>query len=118
MIDMLVNDDTYSVAKLLPYINKIHQFSYKKKDESRWSQEKTIIKNIYRRYDLSINLTASDRSVIYALCASRVSISAIENHNLKSWWKKTLLSFHYYFDPAKHILINNSKSLNCLKIDL
>ena len=115
-IDLLVNDDTYSIAKLLPYINRIHQFSYKKKNENRWKQEKKLIKDIYRKYDLSINLTASDRSVIYALFASKKSISAIEQDNSKSWWKKIFLSYHYYFDTKRHILINNSEPLNCLKI--
>jgi heptosyltransferase-3 len=116
-IDLLVNDDTIAVANLLPHINHIHQFSYTKKKNNRWKQEKNLIKNIFRKYDLSINLTASDRSVFYALLASKKSISAIEKDNLKSWWKKLCLSFHYYFDPACHILINNSQPLNCLDIE-
>jgi heptosyltransferase III len=115
-IDLLINDDTYSIAKLLPHINYIHQFSYKNKSEKRWRQEKNIIKKIYRKYDLSINLTASDRSVLYALFASQKSISAIEKDIFKSWWKRLFLSYFYYFDPNKHILINNSEPLNCLKI--
>ena len=45
-IDLLVNDDTYSLAKLLPNINKIHLFSYKKKRDNRYRQEKIIITNI------------------------------------------------------------------------
>jgi heptosyltransferase III len=116
-IDLLVNDDTFQVAKLLPNINSIYTFSYQKKRESRWSQEKKIIKNIYRNYDLSINLTASDRSVTYALLASKKSISAIEKDNKKSWWKKILLTHYYYFNNNKHILINNLEPLNILKID-
>jgi len=115
-IDLLVNHDTYSIANLLPNINFIHQFSYVKKNENRWKQEKNIIQKIFRKYDLSINLTASDRSIIYALCASRKSISAIEKNKLKSWWKKILLSDYYYFDLNQHILINNTEPLNCLKI--
>ncbi|MDB4099105.1 glycosyltransferase family 9 protein [Candidatus Thioglobus sp.] len=115
-IDLLVNDDTLSIANLLPHINFIHQFSYKKKNNNRWAQERELIKNIFRKYDLSINLTASDRSVIYALLASSISISAIEKNNIKSWWKKIFLSHHYYFDSSKHILTNNSEPLNCLKI--
>ena len=115
-IDLLVNDDTLAVAKLLPNINLIHTFSYKKKHERGLSQEKEIISKIYRKYDLSINLTASDRSVIYALLASKKSISAVEKNNKKSWWKKNLLTFHYFFDDAKHILCNNLEALNLLNI--
>jgi heptosyltransferase III len=116
-IDLLVNDDTIAIAKLLPKINFIHTFSYKKKHEERWGQEKNLIKNIYRQYDLSINLTASDRSVIYSILASNNSISAIEKENYKSWWKKILLRHHYYFDTSKHILLNNLEPLRFLKIE-
>ena len=115
-IDLLVNDDTIAIARLLPHINFIHQFSYLKKKNNRWRQEKNLFKNIFRKYDLSINLTASDRSVIYSLISSKKSISAIEKDNFKSWWKKFLLTNYYYFDPEKHILINNSQPLDCLYI--
>ena len=115
-IDLLINDDTYEVGKLLPNVKFIHQFSYKKKADSRWLQEKNLIKAIFRKYDLSVNLTASDRSVFYALCASNNSISAIENEKYKSWWKRLFLSHYYYFDNSKHILVNNSEPLNLLKI--
>jgi len=116
-IDLLVNDDTLPVAKLLPNINHIHTFSYQKKYERRISQEKDIVLSIFRKYDLSINLTASDRSVMYALIAGRKSISAVEKNHKKSWWKKKLLTSHYFFDDTQHILCNNLESLNLLKIN-
>ena len=103
-IDLLVNDDTLSVAQLMPNINFIHTFSYKKKRENRWKQEKYIIDSVFRQYDLSFNLTASDRSVFYAILASKNSISAIEKENSKSWWKKLLLTHNYFFDTNKHRL--------------
>ena len=115
-IDLLVNDDTLNVARLLSNINFIHTFSYKKKRENRWKQEKDIIASVFRKYDLSINLTASDRSVLYAIFASKNSISAIEKDNSKSWWKKSLLTHYYYFDTTKHILLNNLEPLSFLKI--
>ena len=116
-IDLLVNDDTLAVARLLPNINFIHTFSYKKKHEGRWVQEKNLVKSIFRQYELSINLTASDRSVIYALLASKNSISSVEKENKKSWWKKILLTNHYYFDATQHILLNNLESLKFLNIE-
>ena len=45
-IDLLVNEDTFSTAKLLPHISLIHTFSYKKKKANPWKQELSIIKNI------------------------------------------------------------------------
>ncbi|MBL7004653.1 MAG: glycosyltransferase family 9 protein [Gammaproteobacteria bacterium] len=115
-IDLLVNDDTLPLAKLLPHVNFIHQFSYQKKRDNRWKQERDLIKSIFKKYDLSVNLTASDRSVFYALFAGKKSISAIEQNNKKSWWKKILLTHYYYFDSTKHILLNNLQSLSLLKI--
>ena len=62
-IDLLVNDDTLAIARLLPHINFIHTFSYQEKKDKRFKQEKGLFSKIFRKYDLSINLTASDRSV-------------------------------------------------------
>ena len=115
-IDLLVNDDTLAIARLLPHINFIHTFSYQEKNDKRFKQEKVLFSKIFRKYDLSINLTASDRSVLYALLAGKKSISAIEKDNKKSWWKKKLLSDYYYFDSLKHILINNLEPLSILQI--
>ena len=115
-IDLLVNDDTLEIAKIIPFVNNIHIFSYGDKKINRWNQEKNITLKIFKKYDLSINLTASDRSVLYALLASKKSISAVEINKKKSWWKIILLSHHYYFDTKKHILLNNLESLNILKI--
>jgi heptosyltransferase-3 len=115
-IDLLVNDDTFAIAKLIPFIKNIHTFSYQEKKNNRWKQEKNIIVKIFRKYDLSINLTASDRSVIYGLIAGSNSISAVEKDIRKSWWKKIFLSHYYYFDPYKHILLNNLQPLRILKI--
>jgi len=116
IIDLLINDDTIAVAKIIPFVNQIHTFSYKQKRQARWRQEKNIITKIFRKYDLSINLTASDRGVFYSLLAGKISISALESENKKSWWKKILLSHFYFFDTSKHILLNNLKPLNFLNI--
>ena len=116
-IDMLVNDDTLGIAKTLPHINQFIVFSYAKKKaglRARLSQERDIIQKIWRQYDLSINLTASDRSVQYAIMASKNSVSAIEPQASKSWWKKRLLKHHYFIDTQLHIVENNCKPLQFL----
>lgn len=115
-IDLLVNDDTLAIAKTLNCVNNIHTFSYKLKKEHPLKQELSIIKNIYKKYDLSINLTASDRSVMYSILASSYPISAIEKNSKKSWWKKLFLNKSYIFDDTQHILKNNTMSLNLLGI--
>jgi len=116
-IDLLVNDDTLAIAKTLNRINKIHLFSYKKKKRNPFIQEMNIIKTIYKKYDLSINLTASDRSVIYAIMASKFSISAIDKEKKKSWWKKLLLTRAFVVDLNRHVLQHNMMPLALLGIE-
>jgi len=115
-IDLLINDDTFNTGRLIENIREIILFSYKEKRKKRWKQEFSIIKKIRNKYDLSINLTASDRSVIYALLSAKKTISAVEKSKKKSWWKKILLSNFYFFDSSKHIVENNFKSLKILGI--
>ena len=116
LIDLLINDDTFSVAKLLSNVNNIYQFSYSEKSINRWTQEKKIVSKIFKKYDLSINLTSSDRSVLYAIISGKKSISAVEVEYKKSWWKKFLLTNYYYFNNKKHILANNLEPLKILNI--
>jgi len=115
-IDLLVNDDTIPIAELINGINKIYSFSYREKKEHRFKQEISLVKSLYKNYDLSINLTASDRSVLYCILSGRYSISAVERNRKKSWWKRFFLSQFYFFDPSSHILINNLNPLNILNI--
>lgn len=120
-IDILVNDDTLGIAKRLPHIDTIHTYSYSWRDKSyieRMKEEFHLAKKLYRKYDMSINLTASDRSVLYAVLASSFAISAIEKESEKSWWKKYFLKHHYLFDTQKHILLNNLTPLYFLDIHL
>ena len=51
-----------------------------KKQTNQYKQEKELFVSLFKKYDLSINLTASDRSVIYALISGKKSISAIEDN--------------------------------------
>ena len=113
-IDLLVNSDTVAVARTLPHIGEIHQFSYDK--GGKGGQTAELVRRIARRYDLSVNLTSSDRSVLFALAAAPRAISAVDPDRRKSWWKRPLLSAHYDFDPKRHIIENNTEPLRLLGI--
>ncbi len=115
-IDLLVNSDTLPIARTLPHIVDIHQFTYNGDGRGRGTQTTGLLKKIAHRYDLSINLTASDRSVLFALAAGRKSISAVESGRKKSLWKRLLLSAHYDFDSSRHIIENNTAALDLLGI--
>ncbi len=113
LIDLLVNEHTFAVAKTLKNIHRIYTFS---KSSSRITEALKTIQTIYKKYDLSISLTASDRSVFFAIISGKISISATEDSSQKYWWKKLFLSSSYYFDTSRHIVLNNTKSLELLGI--
>jgi len=118
-IDLLVNDDTLSVAKTLKYVENIYSYSYQWRTlpfTRRIKNEYTLIKTIFKQYDLSINLTASDRSVVYAILASSHSISSVEKSKKKSWWKTLFLGNNYIYNAHEPIVKNNIKSLKLLGI--
>jgi heptosyltransferase-3 len=112
-IDLLINDDTLSIAKTLPHIRHIHLFSYSRQS-GRISQTTNLLRKLTRCYDLAISLTASDRSVMFAFAASSKSISAVESDRTKSWWKRRLLSDYYTFDTGRHIIESNTMALELL----
>lgn len=118
-LDLLINDDTLSIAKTLPYISTIHLFSYSWKKQSCQNSFKlqlNLIKKIFRKYDLAISLTASDRSVQYALLAGKKTILAVEKNSSKSWWKKLFGTHTYPFNSHESIVLNNCQPLHCLGI--
>jgi len=116
-IDLLINDDTLAIAHALPHIGEIHTYSYRLRAEGKKGQTADLYRKLFRKYDLAISLTASDRSVLFALAAGRRSISAVEPYPAKSWWKRALLSDHYLFNTGRHILENNTAALELLGID-
>ena len=116
-IDILVNDDTLQTAGLIKNINKIITFSYKKKKKNKWKQERSIVKRIFKSYEISINLTTSDRGAIYSLLSAKKSISAVEKEFSKSWWQKLFLTKTYRFDRNSHIIQNNMVPAQILNLD-
>lgn len=118
-LDILVNDDTLAIARTLEGIDTIHAYSYgwrKKSIMEKLKNELVLFGTIFRKYDLSISLTASDRSVLYAILGSYNAISALEAERSKSWWKRLFLSYSYVFDNQKHILLNNLTPAKLLNI--
>ena len=120
-IDLLINDDTLGIAKMISHVRQIHTYSYawrKLPLFSRIQKEIELFRTLYRKYDLSVNLTANDRSILYAVAASPYAVSAREEEQKKSWWKKIFLKYSYTFENGRHILLNNLAPLKPLGIVL
>ncbi len=119
-LDILVNKDTEAIAKTLPHIKKILTYDYAWKKEpfaKRLAKEAGLIKSLFGRYDLAINLTASDRSVLYARLFGKEAISCVEAEPQKSWWKRLLLSRHFDYNPSRHIVEHNLMPAKLLGIE-
>jgi len=120
-IDMVVFDSTEETAKALNRANNIHVYSYTWNTNSKLFyliKQLRFIKSLYKQYDLSISLTASDRSVLYSILSGKVSLGAYESSLTSSWWKRLLLDHVYPFDQNDHIVQNNIESLKILDIPL
>lgn len=118
-IDLLVNDDTYEMAKAIRYVRKVHNFSYnwsKRGFWGRWKNEITLIRDIIGRYDLAISLTANERSTIYAILAGKFSLAVTNILLENSLWRNLLLSKTYTFEANCHIVMNNLATIKSLGV--
>ena len=114
-IDLLINDDTLAIAKLLPDINHIHlyRYSWKKKGKRyKLKQEIKLGKVIYKKYDLSICVVPSDRAILYGILAAKTSIGVSGN----TWWKNKFLTHSYRNIDEQNIILNNLQALKFLDI--
>ena len=116
-IDLLINDDTLGIARTLANVNDIllYRYSWRKKGLFyRLWQELKLTRQIWKKYDVAITLTASDRSAFFAIIAGKMSIGSVEVERNKSWWKRKFLSRAYVCSGRKHMVVNNAKALEFL----
>jgi len=123
-IDILVNDNTRAVASFIDGIDNIICFDQSFREKrginrflSRLSLEIDLLKKIFRKYDLAINLTATDSSNLYAFLSAEKSIGVVEKGDFrKNWWKRLILSKTFEEDSDENILLHNTRPLSYLKI--
>jgi heptosyltransferase III len=118
-VDLVVNESTLSMAKAISGISEIYPYCYswrKKGIFYRIFKELQLFIKLWKKYDIALSLTAADRSILLALTSGKRSVGPVEPEQKKSWWKRKCLTHHYFFDPNSHIILNNRKALECLKI--
>ncbi len=116
-IDLLVNESTLSMAEALPNVSDIYAYCYtwrKKGFFYRCWKEIQLFLKVWKKYDVALSLTASDRSILLAIMAGKISVGALDDEIQKSWWKKKYLTHSYAFDPSVSVVINNRKALQGL----
>lgn len=118
-VDLLVSQSTFETAHAMHVADHIHVFRYDWKEKGRTHyllKQLSFMGTIFRKYDLSISLTASDRSNLYAIISGRRSLGAYDSGLKTSWWKRILLDGSYLFDQRHHIVQNNVEPLKLLGI--
>jgi len=83
-IDLLCYYNTTGMLFENPDINEVIECA----EHPRWPEYRTLLKKIFRRYDLSIVSQPSDRAHIYGFIAARHRIGIIPENPLHNWWKR------------------------------
>ena len=120
-IDLLVNSDTVAAAELLKSIHRIIVFEENlPKNNLLFSlkMQISLMRRIFRKYDLAISFTTNERSNIYAFLAGRISVGTREPNFSKNWWHRMLVDAGYPYNPKRHILENNVEALRLLGINI
>lgn len=89
VIDVLGYEKTMGMLAGNPDINEVIESP----EHPRWPEYKTLIRRIFRKYDLAIVTQPSDRAHIYGLLAAPKRVGIVPTSKLHNWWKK-LISFH------------------------
>jgi heptosyltransferase-3 len=86
-IDILVYKNTAAILEGNPDYNKLIAVA----EHPNKKQYKSLFKQIFRRYDLSISTLAGDRPIIYALLAAPKRVSIVPAKRWQDAWKRWLM---------------------------
>jgi heptosyltransferase-3 len=113
VVDMLVYDGTQDVISRNPDIRRIWTLA----ERAPIGAQLTMIRSLWRRYDVSLSVVGGDRPVLYACVAGRYRIGALGTYN-NSWWKRRLLNVWLPFDRlGTHTVAMNLRLLEPLGIE-
>ncbi len=110
--DMLVREGTEGIINKCLGINKVITFNHKEKISS---YSKVICK-IFRKYDLAISISTSDRYAIYSFFAAPYRISVLNPFKLQDFWKRLIYTAYTEADFKTHTIIQNLRLTSLLGI--
>ncbi len=93
MIDMLVFEGTQDVLSGNADIRRIWTIV----ERARIRPHLTLLRSLWRRYDVALSVLAGDRPTFHAWVAGRDSVGTLLPDK-KSWWKRRLLNHWVPFD--------------------
>ncbi|MHB1587290.1 MAG: glycosyltransferase family 9 protein [Acidiferrobacteraceae bacterium] len=102
-IDALVFSGTEGVLARHPALRRVLTV----RERADAAEHRTLVRSIFRQYDLGLSLLCGDRPVLYARLAGRRAL-APTLPGAKHWWKRSLLSDSVPFDgQALHTVLMN-----------
>jgi heptosyltransferase III len=76
-----------------------------------------LLAGIFRRYDLAVSTSTTDRAFISLLFAAPNRIGKIASRSPKNWWKRKLVRHYVKVDPDMHINEENLRLADALGIE-
>ena len=112
-LNILVYQNTAAILEGNPDINNI--ISTPQKPSSR--EYFSLIKQLFRQYDLAISTQTGDRPSIYAFLAATFRIAEVPPRQNKDWWKRFLFQRWTEFDDINtHTVIQHLRLNDLLNI--
>ena len=112
-IDMLVYNWTADVLDGNPDVNNVISVN----QDPRFSEYATLMKKIFRHYDLAVSTLTSDRPILYAFWAAHKRVSLVPPYRLKDAWKRWVTQGWVELDDwDTHTVIQNLRLCDVLDI--
>jgi len=113
-LDILVFENTAGVLECNPDIDMIIKVPERPTKKEYFS----IIKNLFRKYDLTVSVQGGDRPMIYSLFAgNKKRIAILHSARRQERWKQWLLDDWVLLDNVNtHTVIQNLKLAECLNL--
>ncbi len=114
-IDILVFDHTAGVLEGNPDLDTVIKIPSRPTKKEYF----LIIKNVFRKYDLTVNVQGGDRPTIYSLFASHNKrVGILHSERRQEGWKRWLLDAWILLDNINtHTVIQNLKLADCLGLE-
>lgn len=113
-IDVLVFRGKGGMLEGNPHLDHVIEISEKPAKQEYIS----ILRRLFRRYDLAVNTQANDRAHLFALVAARRRVGFVYEHDWRSAWKRTLNVRWAWFDNVTtHTVTQNLALAELLQIE-
>lgn len=111
-IDMLVRDGK-AILEGNPYVSRV----LVQPRRPPLAHSAKFLTSIFRRYDLAVSTSPSDRSFINLLFAAPRRVGKVTAVTPKTWWKRWLVDSFVLIDPEAHVVSENLRLADALGIE-